>query len=60
MIWVAANDMDAGREILDVSPSTFNFWGTSLHILTVLDVIPKNLLRDTPIILFRKLKLGII
>ena len=58
MIWVTANNMDAGtaevgRMSIDVSPHSVNFFGgVSLHILTVFGLLAQNLMRDTPLILF--------
>ena len=67
MNWFTANDIDEDRaEVLigsiDVSPITVNFrWGgASNHLLTVLGPLAKNLLCDSPIILFSQSHMGII
>ena len=66
IIWVDPNDMNAGRSeggkkdyICD--SQHFQILGDPFHnLLTVLGTLEKNLLRDTPIILLRKIYMGII
>ena len=64
MSWVSANNMDAGkdeagRRSIDVSPRTVKFGGGApLHLLIVLGPLTKKLLRDTPLLLFSQLHMG--
>ena len=66
MSWGATNNIYAGIDGvviggIDVSPRTINFReGVSLHILTLIYALSKNLLQDTPLLLFGQFQMDII
>ena len=64
MIWATTNYMDAGRYAVgmrstNLIPRTVKFGGGApLHLLIVLGPLTQKMLRDTPLLLFSQLQMG--